>query len=54
MRHTFVPRYTLLQVMTTMHLDTFQFGQGGGSTMCKWVSKEEVSEMPPLESLWWF
>ena len=42
----------LLQVFSMFEQETFTWGQGGGYTECKWVSREEVGELLPLPSLW--
>jgi hypothetical protein len=43
----------LLQVFSMSEQEMFTWGQGGGHTACKWVSEEEVGQLPPLSSLWW-
>ncbi len=42
----------LLEAVSSSYLEMFQFGSGGGCTKCKWISKEEASNLPPLRSLW--
>ena len=43
----------LSQVFSMSEQEMFTWGQGGGHTACKWVSEEEVGQLPPLSSLWW-
>ncbi len=44
---------SLLQVYSQSVQEMFTWGQGGGHTACKWVTEEEVGQLPPLSSLWW-
>ena len=46
-------RDSLLQVYSQSVQEMFTWGQGGGHTALKWVSEEEVGQLPPLSSLWW-
>ena len=42
----------LLETLSLCGRETFHGGNSGGYTKCKWICKEEASNLPPLLSLW--
>ncbi len=42
----------LLEVFSESYAEKCHFGNGGGCTNCKWISKEEATNLAPLHSLW--
>ncbi len=42
----------MLEAISVSYIEMFPFGSSGGCTKCRWLSKEEASNLPPLRSLW--